>query len=113
MNKFLGNWENKEDVIRDFEVDASVLKGARIIMAWYGNDYYEGSAFVLFRRNKKLYEVNGSHCSCYGLEGQWDPEETSVQALKHRYEQGTFTDYYSDGSAAKDALLKYCSRRKS
>jgi len=39
---------------------------------------------VLFKRGGKLYDVNGSHCSCFGLEDQWLPEETTVAAL-YRY----------------------------
>lgn len=64
------------------------FKGAEILLASYGTPSYEGYAFVLFRRGGKLYEVNGSHCSCYGLEGQWEPEETTVEALRHRVAQG-------------------------
>jgi hypothetical protein len=64
------------------------FKGAEILLASYGTPSYKGYAFVLFRRDGKLYEVNGSHCSCYGLEGQWDPEETTVEALLHRVNEG-------------------------
>ena len=41
---------------------------------------YSGYAFVLFRKDAKLYEVNDYHCSCYGLR-DWDPEETTKEAL--------------------------------
>lgn len=44
---------------------------------------YEGSAFVLYRRNGKLWEVNDSHCSCNGWEN-WSPEETTVEAIEMR-----------------------------
>lgn len=112
MGKFLGNWSDKEDVARDFCIDLKELKGARIIIAWYGDGDYCGSAFVLFRRDGKLYEVNGSHCSCYGLEDQWDPEETSRAALKHRLEHGYMFGGYDDGDAALEAIRKFCSRRE-
>ena len=59
-----------------------------VLLASYGTPSYEGYAFVLFERDGKLYEVNGSHCSCYGLEGQWEPEETNVEALLHRLDKG-------------------------
>jgi hypothetical protein len=36
---------------------------------------------VIFEKDGKLWEVNGSHCSCYGLEGQWQPEETTWEAI--------------------------------
>lgn len=60
------------------------LEGCSIIYAEYENEYYEGSAFVIFEKDGKVFEVNGSHCSCYGLEGQWEPEETTVEALLAR-----------------------------
>lgn len=67
--------------------------GLDILLASYGYDNYAGDAFVLFKRDGKLYEVNGSHCSCYGLEGQWEPEETNKEALEKRL---------TDGSLGKD-----------
>ncbi len=78
---------SKEEVAGWFEVDVEVLKGAKILYADYYTGNYEGSAFVLFSRKRKLYEVHGSHCSCYGLEGQWSEEETSVESLEHRLKE--------------------------
>lgn len=67
-----------------------------ILFASYGTDNYSGDAFVLFEREGKLYEVNGSHCSCYGLEGQWDEDETTLTALEYRLTKGTMgTDDYA------------------
>lgn len=101
----LNNWADGEpkDVFTDFDGsrwsayrddDAMPLeekpefKGAEILLASYGTPSYEGYAFVLFRRDGKLFEVNGSHCSCYGLEGQWDPEEVTADELRHRIKEG-------------------------
>lgn len=64
------------------------FQGIEILLASYEYAGYEGSAFVLFRKDGKLYEVNGGHCSCYGLEGQWEPEETTIEALEHRLKEG-------------------------
>lgn len=63
-------------------------QGVDILLASYSYECYSGDAFVLFRKDGKLYEVNGGHCSCYGLEGQWEPEETTVEAILHRLEHG-------------------------
>lgn len=109
---YLGNFNNKQDVVREFTSGpdgvgvAPDLKGAKILLAWYGYGDYDGSAFVLFERNGKLYEVNGDHCSCYELEGQWEPEETSVVELKHRIENGTLgkSGYYDEGVFDKKLL---------
>jgi len=89
MSTYYGNWSDKEDVARDFAINLSELDGAKILLASYSYEDYSGSAFVLFKKDGKLYEVNGSHCSCYGLEGEWLPEETSVKELLYRLEKGT------------------------
>lgn len=60
-----------------------------ILLAYYHLDENGGgSAFVLFQQDGDLFAVHGSHCSCYGLRGQWEPERTSVQALRHRLDFG-------------------------
>ena len=83
--KYLGN-DVREDVESQFQV---TLDDNINLLLWnYEYANYEGYAFVLFEQNGRLYEVNGSHCSCYGLEGQWDPEETSVEELKFRMDKG-------------------------
>lgn len=81
---YLGNFNNKQDLMSNFEINESDLEGVRILFAAYENESYEGYAMVIFSKDGKLYEVNGSHCSCNGLEGQWQPEETSLEALKMR-----------------------------
>ncbi|QNS40206.1 hypothetical protein H0S70_07275 [Chryseobacterium manosquense] len=74
-----------------------------ILFASYGNENYEGDAWVLFEENGKLYEVNGGHCSCYGLEGQFDPEETNLEAIRFRLEKGNLgNDGYSGNEFAKE-----------
>lgn len=85
MSIFNGDFSSAEDTFKQFAVNEEEQKGIEFIYANYTYEDYSGSAFVLFVRNGKLYEVNGSHCSCYGLsEDQWSPEETSLEALKLR-----------------------------
>lgn len=62
--------------------------GVNILFGYYSCLDYSGSAFVLFEQDGKLYEVNGSHCSCNGLEGQWEPEETDLKVLEKRLNDG-------------------------
>lgn len=57
----------------------------QVLFASYGTqEAYSGDAIVIYSDNGRLYEANGSHCSCYGLEGQWHPEETSWAAIAMR-----------------------------
>ena len=101
LNVFLGAWENEQDIEREFSLTDGELNGAFILLAHYDIDGYEGSAFVLFERDGQLYEVNGGHCSCMGLEGQWSPEETSVDELTYRVKNGRLGwGYYDTDSFA-------------
>ena len=81
---FYGLWGNEKDVFSAFDIAEHEQKGIKFIFASYEYEDYSGSAFVVFIENGKLYEVNGSHCSCNGLEGLWEPDETSLDALMFR-----------------------------
>ena len=87
---FLYDFDDLADLISQFwpEYAGSKYKGeldeCEILLASYMIEGYEGSAYVLYQKDGKLYEVFASHCSCMGLEGQWEPEETSVKAISLR-----------------------------
>lgn len=119
----LNNWEGQtvSDVFKDFDgtrwsayrdedappvEEKPEFKGCEILLASYGTPAYEGYAFVLFRRDGKLWEVDGSHCSCYELEGQWDPEQTTVEALRYRIKEGQLGAANYDENPFADELLK-------
>lgn len=94
------DWEQRAGIGSlkyNFQIDDSDLEGVEILLAYYSYEDYEGIAFVLFRKDGKLYEVNGSHCSCYGLEDQWQPEEVMLEELENRVTEGTFGLGYSYG----------------
>lgn len=91
--RYFGDWaadapyEDKRGyagLLADFAIDSSVVKDEEILYAAYTYESYSGSALVLYERDGRPYEVHGGHCSCYGLEGQWEPEETSWEALRMR-----------------------------
>lgn len=88
-NPYVGLFGCAEDVISNYGAPADALDGATVHVAQYEYEDYSGSSFVLFEKAGKLYEVNGSHCSCDGLEGQWSPEETTWGALAHIVKNGT------------------------
>lgn len=45
-----------------------------LVYAVYSTPAYEGAASVIFRQGGTWFEAGGGHCSCYGLEDQWDPK---------------------------------------
>lgn len=115
---FLNAWKCQVDVLRDFfnlrwdddisdeEVIEKYYKN--ILFASYGNEEYEGVAFVIFEKDGKLFEVNASHCSCYGLEDQWcDDDEIVLEEMKNRIEKGSLGDCEYSGNIFKDELIKF------
>lgn len=82
---------SKEEIAQWYSIDVELLKGARILYAVYTYEDYSGSSDVIFSRKGKLYHVYGGHCSCDGLEGQWEPEETSYEQLKKYWRTEQFS----------------------
>ncbi len=100
---YMHSFACNSDIIREFEIPEDSLEGCEVLLAYYhcGDYGCDSSAFVLFRKDGKLYEVNGSHCSCHGLESmdyysdggtQWEPEEVTLEELEHRLEKGCLGD---------------------
>ena len=94
--KYQGDFECFEDVVGGFACSQGQLDFIDdILFANYENECYEGYAFVIFRgKDGILYEVNGSHCSCYGLEDQWEPEPIVLKELKNRAEYNIILQNY-------------------
>jgi len=101
---FIGDeWETRDDVIQSFAPSFkdhpnpvqsmddyySKWKDIKLLFCVYTFEGYNADAFVLFKDSAgDLYEVNAAHCSCYGLEGQFEPEKTTVEALRYRIKFG-------------------------
>lgn len=103
---YYGLFSDAADVFDNFRVPARERENVKIILASYDIDGYEGAAFVFFLEKGRFYQVHGSHCSCYGLEDQWEPEEISIAELRHYGENS------SSGSFAqlKGEILKTVGR---
>ena len=90
MPIYLNDWRNSGEtgLLADFEIEN--LGGYEVVLASYTYEDYSGEAYVLLKKGGKLYEVHGGHCSCYGLEGQFSPEEVDIHSIRHRVEKGTW-----------------------
>ena len=97
-------FEDINQIISYFDIKESEFPDG-LLYARYDEGCYEGSAFLLFKTDGKFYEVNASHCSCYGLEGQFDLEETTLEALLHRAQGGRFTYEESTDKEIKELIL--------
>lgn len=111
-NRYFNNFENIEDLHREFLDYGQFDKGIRIegfptdseiLFASYETGCYEGDSVVLFKRDGKLYHNAASHCSCYGLEGQWGP--TEIDPAQLRMERKPYSDHGDDAIAAWDSIV--------
>lgn len=79
MERFFGSWCCEASVRESFKIKKDWDE--TYLFACYDAGCYEGAAYVLLLKREKVYEVFGSHCSCFDLEGQWDPQETAIDNL--------------------------------
>ncbi len=81
-------WQDNSDAVaaicHEYEVKPSTLEPYEILVAGYWSGEYSGKSWILLREKTsgQPYEVCGSHCSCYGLEEQFDPKLTSAAYLR-------------------------------
>lgn len=99
-NVFLELFSSKSDICCDFNIPEETLNDKTIIFAFYEYENYSGEALVIYRDDKTgiFYEVSGGHCSCYGLEDQWDPIELGDEEFFKEYSKklGIAYDWSTD-----------------
>jgi hypothetical protein len=94
-----GNWSNVQSDFRMTDAQPE-----EVLVAAYGYESYEGSAHVLYRQGGSYFYASGSHCSCYGLEDQWEPEEYSLETLIEALERSNGGMYGFCGREGQDLL---------
>jgi hypothetical protein len=84
------------DTAEDMQFVSEQLEKLDILIAYesVGSWGCDSTSFFVFRNRETgvMYEMHGSHCSCYGFEGQFRLEETSIEALKCRVENARGKD---------------------
>ena len=114
VNNYSRTADSSDDEYYNHKEESSKkLDGMSVIIAYESvadsGEYAE--SFFLLKRNYDgaLFEVHGSHCSCYGFEGQLDLEETNSVALKYRaingHLLGGFDEFEKDEEIIKDYIL--------
>jgi len=92
---FLGDFDGdteadvKNHLLVDYEAPAEEVDKYDILIAYESVGDYgcDSSSFFLLRNREtgELYENHGSHCSCYGFEEQFEPEETTLEYLQSEH----------------------------
>jgi len=120
--RYGGGWNEGLEMFADFiepmETFLKIRYWGGIAVAYYDNSGYDGDAYVLyhdrlvdrsikpFTGHLALYEIHGSHCSCYGLETQWKPQRVTVKALRKRIRDGEGYGAFSYAETDTKAFLK-------
>jgi hypothetical protein len=78
----LHGFADLDDLKQEYQITDEDLDGCTILFACYEIEGYEGCSTIILEKDGKLWINEAGHCSCYGLEGQWDPIETNLEALK-------------------------------
>ena len=91
-----------DGVLSDFEVTG--IPEPEFVYALYVMPPYEGDATVIFKDGDGWHQVHGSHCSCFGLEQQWEPDEFDPRVFFAGKDEGrtilTVEDYEKDNPEA-------------
>ena len=99
-SEYSGDRENSTPTEEQIQKTKQILEQCDILIAYesVGSWGCDSSSFFLFKDKKTggLYELNGSHCSCYGFEGQFDLEMTTLESLKKRNEN-EYGVFYTGG----------------
>jgi hypothetical protein len=70
------------------EVVVECLKNLNILIAYesVGDWGCDSTSYFLLKDkiSDELFEIHGSHCSCYGFENQFDLEPMTLEAIKLR-----------------------------
>lgn len=79
----------------------------------YASGSYEGESYGFgFDTEKNMwFEVGGSHCSCFGLEGQWDPDYSTFDqlavAIQKTIDAYVTSDFRYEGPSNDQALQNF------
>lgn len=98
----------------DYEArkDIEVEMPSNLIIFWsrytYENYSGDGEVWGFNTDNEMFFNVSGSHCSCYGLEGQWDEEYYTYDEMVACLQRVVDADYVYDKAKLNDqrSLLK-------
>lgn len=104
MGIYHENFNKWKDVQEAYSME--MKKPEQVLLAYYSYEDYSGSSYVIYREGDKYYFNYGGHCSCHGLEDQWDPTEFNSKEEFVAYMEKT--KYYD----AKDLLEKLVKRLK-
>ncbi|MEH7186488.1 hypothetical protein [Bacillus toyonensis] len=109
--KDMSEEELRDHIVEDYEVEHEELEKYDILIAYesVGSWGCDSESFFLLKNKKtgQLFENHASHCSCYGFEHQFEPEETTVEYLQSEYFGFCNGGYDEDSERNRDEIMRY------
>ena len=109
----LSEEEVKKHIVSSYEVEQSEIDKYEILVAYesVGSWGCDSSSWILLKEKSTglLFENHGSHCSCYGFEDQFEPEETTVEYLQSDKFYLCCGGYDDNGEENKRLVKEYLS----
>ena len=103
-NRYHGYFADWDDVVSEFGCDEK--EPDEVIFAIYNYHCYDGDAIVIYRNRQQYFIVEGCHCSCHGLEGQWYAKTYNKKELKEVIKVKKFYEF-DDVKPLIEELKKY------
>jgi hypothetical protein len=97
--------EVRAHMISAFQITKDDLAPYQVLIAFEWDGGYEEANWFLLRKGKRLFENHASHCSCYGFEGQFEPEQTTLKYLCS--DKFHFSCGYDAVQQAQDWIKRY------
>lgn len=103
--------ELQDHLISEYKVERDLLNQYNIFLAYesVGSWGCDSSSFFILQSKKSggLFEVRGSHCSCDGFEGQFEPEPISIEYLTSENFYFCCGGYDTDEDANRAAVKNF------
>lgn len=102
--------EIKEHLVKEYKADEHEVDKYDILIAYesVGGSSYDSSSWFLLQDKEtgNIFESYGSFCSFHGFDGQFYPEETTVEYLKSAKFK-LYTGYADSDGVNKQAVSAY------
>lgn len=109
--KDMSEEEVRNHIVEDYEVEHKELDQYDILIAYesVGSFGCDSESFFLLKNKEtgQLFENHASHCSCYGFEYQFEPEETTVAYLQSEHFGFCNGLYDEDSEGNRDKVMRY------
>jgi hypothetical protein len=101
----------KEHLIEEYQARKSEVEMYDILIAYesVGSFGCDSTSFFLLKDKEsgELFEVHGSHCSCYGFETQFEPSPTTIEYLKSNHFSFYTGGYDGNRSENENAVIDF------